>query len=50
MHAHMWFSLAAAQDFEGAQEDRDMVAEDMTTAQIAKAQRMAREWLAKHQQ
>ena len=46
--AHMWFSLAAVQIFEGAM-GRDMVAEEMTPDQITKAQRMAREWMAKHQ-
>ena len=47
--AHMWFSLAAVHSIE-AEQNRDMVAEDMTRNQIAEAQRMAREWMAKHQQ
>ncbi len=48
--AHMWINLAAAQGYENAQEKRDFVAKRMTPEQIAEAQRMAREWMAKHQQ
>ena len=47
--AYMWFNLAAAQGYKKAQKIRDMAAELMTPDQIAEAQRMAREWLAKHQ-
>ena len=43
------FNLAAAQGNAGAQENRDIAAKRMTPDQIAEAQRMAREWLAKHQ-
>jgi len=42
--AHMWFNLAAAQGNSQARGIRDMVAQGMTPAQIAKAQRLAREW------
>ena len=46
--AHMWFNLAGAQttgsDREGAVKARDAVAENMTSEQIAEAQRLAREW------
>ena len=53
--AHIWSNLAAALIMdsdrkESAQENRDNVAEKMTPDQIAKGQRMAREWMAKHQQ
>jgi len=48
--AHIWFSLAAAQGDEEAQKYRDIAASRMTSDQIAEAQRMAREWMAKHQQ
>ncbi len=48
--AYMWFNLAAAQGHENAKESRDRVASKMTPDQIAEAQRMAREWMAKHQQ
>ena len=45
----MWFTFSAAQGYENAQEKRDFVAKRMTTDQVAVAQRMAREWTAKHQ-
>jgi len=45
--AHMWLNLAAAQGDKSAQEGRDFAASLMTPGQIAKAQRMTREWLAK---
>ena len=48
--AYMWFNLAAAQGLETAQQGQELVAKGMTPAQIAEAQRMAREWLTKHQQ
>jgi len=43
----MWFALAAAQSGEiraNAVKFRDVVAERMTSEQIAEAQRRAREW------
>ena len=42
--AHMWFNLSAAQGEQKAVEDRDKVAQRMTPAQIAEAQKLAREW------
>ena len=48
--ASIWFNLAAAQGNEDGQKGRDLVASQMTPDQIAEAQRMAREWMAKHQQ
>ena len=47
--AHMWFNLAAVQ-MSSLGQVRDELAELMTPPQIAEAQRMAREWMAKHQQ
>ena len=44
--AHKWFNLAAAQGNENARTNRDRVAQKMTPAQIAEAQRLAREWQA----
>jgi TPR repeat protein len=49
VQAHMWYNLAAsdAQDAvmsETASQMRDLVAAKMTPAQIAEAQKMAREW------
>jgi uncharacterized protein len=42
--AHMWSNLSAAQGREGAATFRDLVARRMTPAQIAEAQKLAREW------
>ncbi len=48
VQAYLWFSLAAAQGHGSAQKFRDNVlAEDMTPAQVADAERLAREWKAK---
>ncbi len=47
VQAHMWYNLAAATWHFGAQEDRDALAELMTSEQIAEAQRLAREWRPK---
>jgi len=45
--AHMWSNLAAAQGDANATKNRGMVAKRMTGAQIAEAQRLAREWTPK---
>ena len=50
VQAHMWFSIAAAQGEKAALILLDIAASKMTPDQIADAQRMAREWMAKHQQ
>ena len=42
--AHMWANLAAAQGHEDARGLRDRLAEEMSSGQIAAAQRAAREW------
>ncbi len=44
--AHMWFDLASASGNEEAREQHDKIAEQMTPAQVAEAQRLAREWMA----
>ncbi len=41
---YMWFNLAAAQGDEDALTLRDLLAEKMTPAQLAEAQRLTREW------
>ena len=51
VRAYMWFNLAAAlpqlgKDHDAAAEAREDVAKRMTRAQIAEAQRLAREWWA----
>jgi hypothetical protein len=45
--AHMWLNLAASQGYTPAQRYRNDLAEKMTPAQIAEAQRLAREWKPK---
>ncbi len=45
--AHMWVNLAAAQGNEKALKLRELMAKKMTPAELADAQRMAREWTPK---
>jgi len=45
--AHMWFNIAAMRGNRDAARRRAELAEEMTAAEIAKAQRLAREYLAK---
>jgi TPR repeat protein len=47
VQAHMWSDLAAAQSYQNAASNRDAVARLMTPAQIAEAQKLAREWKPK---
>ena len=47
--AHMWYNLAAVQGEPRAAEARDALTKQMTPAQIAEAQRLAREWKPKGQ-
>ena len=47
IRAHMWYNLSAAQGEPRAAEARDALATQMTPAQIAEAQRLAREWKPK---
>ena len=44
VQAHMWYNLAAANGEENGTKWRDFVARMMTPVQIAKAQKLAREW------
>ena len=48
VYAHMWSNLAAANGIEAASENRDIIAKTMTTADISKAQSLARECLKKN--
>ena len=43
--AHKWFNLAAMKGSELAKSWRAQISREMSTGQIAEAQRMAREWL-----
>lgn len=47
VRAHMWVSLAALQGDPNAMNSRDIIAKKMSPAQIAEAQRLARDWNAK---
>jgi uncharacterized protein len=47
VEAHKWWNLAAAQGNADAVKNRDIVAKRMTPAQIAEAQKLAREWKPK---
>lgn len=46
--AHMWFNLAALHGHAEAAEERRLLAEELSPAEIARAQRLAREWLEAH--
>jgi uncharacterized protein len=42
--AHMWFSVSAPRGFQPAAALRDLLVDRMTPAQIAEAQKLARDW------
>ncbi len=44
--AHKWFNLAALRGNNSALTHRKELSQEMSAAQIAEAQRLAREWLA----
>lgn len=46
--AHKWFNLAAMRGNEQARYYRSEVALELTKVQVAKALRLAREWLSRH--
>ena len=46
--AHMWLNISSANGYDDGRKPRDFVAKQMTPAQIAEAQRLAQEWMAKH--
>ena len=46
--AHKWFNLAALKGNSEAQRYRQEIAQEMESAEIAEAQRAAREWLRTH--
>jgi len=47
IQAHMWYNLSAAHGEARAIEARDALAKQMTPAQVAEAQKLAREWKSK---
>jgi TPR repeat protein len=46
--AHKWFNLAALKGNAAARDYRSEISREMDTAQIAEAQRQARDWLTVH--
>ena len=48
VQAHLWLALATARGMTISERDRDNVAAKMTSADLAEARRLAREWQAKH--
>ena len=48
VEAHKWFNLAAMKGLQRAAVDRSELARDMSTGEIAAAQRQAREWQKAH--
>jgi hypothetical protein len=48
IEAHKWFNLAALRGNEEAKRHREEIARDMSKIDIARAQRLAREWVAAH--
>lgn len=48
IEAHKWFNIAAMKGNREAAEHRQQIAEELTAAEIAEAQRAAREWLRTH--
>ena len=47
VYAHMWWNIAASEGHENAKKARDTIVQDMTQTQIAEANRLARECVAK---
>jgi len=47
IQAYVWASLAAAQGDEDAVQGLKMIKKEMTPAQLAEAQRLARKWIPK---
>ena len=47
VYSHMWFNNAAYKGHKNAKKNRDIIAEQMTPSQIAEAQKLARECVAK---
>ena len=47
VQAHMLFNLAASAGLPSGLKNRDTVAKKMTPAQVAEAQKLAREWKPK---
>jgi len=46
---HMWWNIAASRGDGDARKNRDLVEKMMSSTQIETAQKLAKEWMAKHQ-
>jgi len=47
VQAYKWYSIAVANGDEDANDNRGLVEKKMTPAQIAEAEKLAREWMEK---
>ena len=47
--AHVYWNIASVSGYENAITNRGVIEESMTPSQIAEAQKLAREWMQKHQ-
>ena len=50
VQAYKWYNIAGENGDETGTKNRDIVAEEMTPAQITEAQKLVKEWFEKHQQ
>jgi hypothetical protein len=48
IQAYKWIEIAAAKGDESYREGRDILTKQMTPAQVAEAQKLAREWMGEH--
>ncbi len=48
VEAHKWFNLAAMRGSMDAKRLRQELSQEMTRAEISRAQKLAREWLTRH--
>ena len=47
VYAHMWWNIAASSGHKNASKNRDIIAKEMTPAEISAAQKLARECVRK---
>ena len=48
VQAHMWYNIASANGSKAGTKERVIISGSMTSAQVAEAQKLAREWMEKH--
>jgi len=49
IEAHKWYNIAGANGEDSGRKNRDIIEKRMTPEQVAEAQRLAKEWMEKHQ-